>query len=324
MKAKIIYSVLLICVQLTIAQTLYAESRPSNVGASAIEDVLDQSLKAARTASSEKPTEDSAGLAKDTISPKSDNPNIPGMQASITPSETPDWSNIVIPPNDPCLPGLYTDWQELGKNEPVGKRKGFVAFRIVVNRTNFTLSFEGLKRDRTTEQIYATHVGLGDMRTPTPEGAFLINHIYCYPDVLYYDHSSEKIRGLYNGFFAPLLVCDRNGKCSRHRDLGIHGYNKNGMRSRNAGAQTYGAISAGCIRVPDPCKLKSEIIRYVGIGPIRQNERGTYHWLAKPIQVVVSDDYKDQQEDMTLASMFQQSLEQVHGGIQEILSIFGN
>ncbi len=249
--------------------------------------------------------------------------SVPATKASVKAPHHPELS-IVLPPNDPCLPPLYTDWQELSAEEQGTRRREFVAFRIVINRTSFLLSFEGLRRDRSVQQIYSTYVGLGDLSTPTPEGHFIINHIYCYPDVLYFDPSSEKVAGLYNGFFAPILACDERGHCSRYRELGIHGYNKRGAAGRRSTSHTYGAISAGCIRVPDPCRFKTEMVKYVGIGPIKQNERGTYHWLSKPIQVTIADRYPEPEEDMTLASILQQSLEQVQGGIKDILNLFGN
>jgi len=278
-----------------------------------LEQALDQNLNNGSSAKTSPQDNVAPGVIKDSM--------LPGNGTTIPPAG-PDLSKIVIPPNDPCLPVLYNDWQELSKEEQGGRRRAYAAFRIFINRTNLMLTFEGLRRDNMFEEIYSTHVGLGEINSPTPEGTYIINHIYCYPDVLYFDPSSEKIPGLYNGFFAPLLVCDKRGRCARHRDLGIHGYNK-GNTSRRVSLQNYGYSSAGCVRVPDPCKLKSELIRYVGIGTIKQNERGSYHWLSKPITVVISDTYPDGLEETTLASIFQESLNQVQGGIKELFSIFG-
>jgi hypothetical protein len=278
-----------------------------------IEQSLDDSMRQdreAQPAQSEKPE-------------STENNPVPATKTSVTPPRSPDFS-LLAPPNDPCLPTLYRDWQELSAEEQGSRAREFIAYRIVINRTSFLLSFEGLRRDKTVQQIYSTYVGLGDLNTPTPEGHFIINHIYCYPDVLYFDPSSQKIAGLYNGFFAPILMCDQRGHCSRYRELGIHGYNKNGASGRASRAQTYGAISAGCIRVPDPCRLKTELVRFVGIGAIRQNERGSYHWLNKRIEVTIADKYPESEDDMTLASILQQSLDQVQGGIKDILNLFGN
>jgi hypothetical protein len=283
----------------------------------------------AKDRSIEQSLDDSMRQDRQLSPPQSDKPEsseikpVPATKTSVSPSLPPDIP-LLGPPNDPCLPSLYRDWQELSAEEQGSRGKEFVAFRIIINRTSFLLSFEGLRRDKSVQQIYSTYVGLGDLNTPTPEGRFIINHIYCYPDVLYFDPSSQKVPGLYNGFFAPILMCDQRGHCSRYRELGIHGYNKHGASGRAARAQTYGAISAGCIRVPDPCRLKTELVRFVGIGPIRQNERGSYHWLNKPIEVAIADKYPEPEEDMTLASILQQSLDQVQGGIRDILNLFGN
>ncbi len=243
--------------------------------------------------------------------------------ADVSANQT-DLSRIVIPPNDPCLPGLYTDWQELSQEETKGNSKRFHSVRIVITRSDFRLTLEGIRRDGRVEDVYNTSVGLGDYRTPTPEGRFFINHIYCYPDVLYFDPSSTRVQGLYNGFFAPVLACDSRGRCARYRDLGIHGYYKENVGRRVSHTQTYGAISAGCVRLPDPCKFKSELIRVVGIGPAKQNDRGTYHWLKRPVELIITDYEARPEEDPTLTAMFQQSLDQVQGGLRDLLSIFGN
>jgi len=185
---------------------------------------------------------------------------------------------------------------------------------------------EGVRKDGSVEEVYRTHVGLGDVNSPTPDGNFVINHIYCYPDVVFFTVSGDRVPGLYNGFFAPLLLCEDRKHCKRFRDLGIHGFQGSAARRHNvsvASMDTYGAISAGCIRVPDPCRLKSELIRLVGIGPVKTNDRGTYHWLAKPVEVVIAGRYPGTEDQMTLVSIFEQSLEQVHHGLKDLFGIFG-
>jgi hypothetical protein len=230
-------------------------------------------------------------------------------------------------PEDPCLPGLYKDWQEMSVDSQEREvRNGLSHCRITIDRSSFQLWLEAIRRDGSVDEIYRTHVGLGDVNSPTPEGNFVINHIYCYPDVVYFDASGKKVPGLYNGFFAPLLLCEDRKHCRRYHDLGIHGFQGSAARRHNvavASLATYGAISAGCIRVSDPCRLKSELIRLVGIGPVKKDDRGTYHWLARPVEVVITGYYPGTEDQTTLASIFEQSLEQVHGGIKDLLSLFG-
>ncbi|MGB6065285.1 MAG: hypothetical protein WBG50_10780 [Desulfomonilaceae bacterium] len=227
-------------------------------------------------------------------------------------------------PDDPCLPPLYKDWQEMSlDNQEDTPNTGFIAFRIHIDRSNFELTFEGIHGDESAEEIYRTFVGLGDISSPTPEGRFLINHVYCYPDVVLFGASGERIPHVYGGFFAPILLCDRQGKCERFHELGLHGFTPGTDRQPQVTlANTYGAISAGCIRLPDPCKFKSTLIRLVGIGPLKHNDRGSYHWLNKPVEVVIDGDYPGTGEQLNLTSVIQDGLSQIRDGLQNVLDIF--
>lgn len=222
------------------------------------------------------------------------------------------------PPPDPCLPALYRDWRELCVEEnESGSLEKFAACRIIVKRESFRLTIEGIRSDGSTEEIYETHVALGNIDTPTPAGRFLINHIYCYPDVIFYDPDREKIPALYNGFFAPLLVCDEQGSCTRFRELGIHGYDPAANQQPiSFEAATYGGVSSGCIRIPNPCRFKTELIRLAGIGPLRKNDRGCYHWLDKPVEVFIVDD------ETTLVSLVHGGLVRVGNGLKRLLGVF--
>jgi hypothetical protein len=236
----------------------------------------------------------------------------------------PDINELLkLPLEDPCLPSSYHDWQEVSRlSKEAGNQKTFTSFRIAINRADYDLVFEGIKRNGETEEIYSTKVGLGGDKTPTPEGRYLINHVYCYSDVMYFDQAAGPIQSLYDGFFAPLLICNESGKCIRYKELGIHGYQP---PTKRAHIPDFGAVSAGCIRVPDPCKLKMEIVRAVGIGQLRHNDRGSYHWLNKPIEVVIGDrDPETDDSSGNLASLVQQGLDQVGEGIKGMLNIFGN
>jgi len=193
----------------------------------------------------------------------------------------------------------------------------FAAARIIIRRDTFELVLEGVRGDGTTEALYTTTVGLGDAGSPTPSGNFVLNHVYCYPDLILYDDQETKIPNVYKAFLAPLMLCDDNGHCERHRDLGIHGFDAashpNRTRIRTA---TVGPVSSGCIRVPDPCALKTALIRLVGVGPLRKNERGCYHWLRRPVEVWIVDD------EVTLASLVAGGLAQVGKGLKNLLDIF--
>lgn len=229
-------------------------------------------------------------------------------------------------PNDPCLPCDHNDWREFSlaerhANPVLAQRK--VILRI--HRNNFILTLQAIDGEAPPIEIYQTAVGLGDLNSPTPTGSFLINHIYCYSDVVFFDSSSEKVPGLYNGCFAPLLLCDKGGeRCARFNDLGIHGFRASAIPNPSAtNPDTYGPVSGGCIRLPDPCSFKKELIRHVGVGPVRRNERGSYHWLNKPVDVIIEGTYPGMDDDVTIADVVQQGFTHITGAFWSILGILG-
>jgi hypothetical protein len=227
------------------------------------------------------------------------------------------------PPDDPCLPLLYRDWQELGLYDPEESGSRFNAVRLLIDRSQFMLTVEGILPDGSTEDVYFTHIGLGDLNTPTPAGRFFINHLYCYPDVVYFDPDLGPIPHLYNGFLAPLLACDKAGRCRRFRQLGLHGFDSSVYPdSYQLIDQTYGPVSGGCIRVPEPCKLKALLISLVGVGPLMQNERGCYHWLNQPVEIVIDGQYPGFDDDAGLSSLLSNGLIHVHRGLQGFLGLF--
>jgi hypothetical protein len=227
----------------------------------------------------------------------------------------------VTAPYDPCLPGLYTNWLEFSQDD-AGKMSEFKWLRIEIDRLNFQLVLTGMRRDDSIEEIYRTHVALGDANSPTPQGRFIINHVYCYPDVVFFDASADRVPGLYNGFFAPLLVCDERGRCQRFRELGIHGLQAAAIPvGRHISPATVGAVSSGCIRLPDPCRFKKALIKAAGLGSMKQIDRGSYHWLKKPVEVVISDTPPDS-EDLNLLSMFEHGVTQVQEGLKNLFDVF--
>jgi len=244
----------------------------------------------------------------------------------IQPSQQDTEHRIPETPDDPCLPALYKDWLEFSlATHENGSKAAIENIRVLINRSNYYLSLEVVEKGRAPRECYRTTVALGDPSSPTPSGRFVINHIYCYPDVLFFDSASEKVSELYNGFFAPLLLCEEyGGRCSRYNDLGIHGFR--GSAHPNFSAirpDTYGAVSGGCIRLPDPCSFKHELIRAVGVGPVKKNDRGSYHWLRRPVEVLIEGNYPGAAEDITIVDIVQKSLTHITGGLRSVLESIG-
>ncbi len=253
-------------------------------------------------------------------------PEVPAsvpLPGPLTPG-TPSLDTASEPPNDPCLPSLYKDWREFSADpQAESLRIAFPQVRILIDRSTFELTLEGVQGDASAQELYRTPVALGDLNSPTPEGRFVLNHIYCYPDVVFFDEASGKVPNLYRGFFAPVLACDETGHCERFRELGIHGFDASAHpRPQGIVPATNGPVSGGCIRVPDPCKLKQELIRVVGVGPIKKNDRGCYHWLKKPVEVVISGYYPGTGEPVTIVSILQEGLQQVRNGLKGFFEVF--
>ncbi|GEM_PF-1898538 len=219
----------------------------------------------------------------------------------------------LLPPRDPCLQRGFTDWHDLSVHaEETASDEQFVDYRIVIYRAGFQLILQGIRGDGSTEPVYQTSVGLGAYESRTPLGRFLINHVYCYPDLLFYTDDNQIVPAVYDGFLAPLIVCDDEGVCERYRGMGLHGFNAAAHPDPEAVvAESVGPVSAGCIRVPHPCEFKSELIGRVGIGPTKRNERGSYHWLKRPVEVWIFED-----EGFSILSILQTGLR----GLRQILA----
>lgn len=244
-------------------------------------------------------------------------PTVPGTPAEQQPAQ-------LQPPDDPCLPPLYKEWREVTQTaDPAGVGNAFLQVRIVIDRSKFGLVLEGIRRDGTVEEIYRTPIALGDIDSPTPTGEFIINHVYCYPDVLFFPADADPIPGLYDGFFAPILSCDEYGRCERYQDLGLHGFQASALPNHTRmRVATHGAVTAGCIRLPDPCKFKSALMAAVGLGPLKRNERGSYHWLNKPVQVFITGAYPGTEDQTTISSLVEQGLLQLRDGLKDLLGVF--
>lgn len=217
----------------------------------------------------------------------------------------------IPPPRDPCLPPLYRTWRELGDSEsPDPKGPRYDRARIIIDRSRFILALQGVRKDGSVKDVYVTSVALGEHATPTPVGRFFINHIYCYPDVLFFAENGARVPAVYDGFFTPILACGPDGACERFRELGIHGFN--GTAFPNPALvrhETRGPVSSGCIRVPDPCRFKTELVRLVGVGPLERNDRGCYHWLEEPVDVLIVD------EETTILSLIGDGIRSLHDGV---------
>lgn len=223
---------------------------------------------------------------------------------------------MALPPHDRCLPSLYRDWSEISANRSLDKLGGdFAGARVIIDRSTFNLLLQGIRWDLSVKDIYSTRVAIGDFETPTPVGQFIINHVYCYSDVLYFDVNHQSVPLLYNGFFAPLLACDEDGRCRRFRELGLHGFDASAYPNPQLlRPETEGPVSHGCIRLPDPCAFKAALIRLVGVGPLKRNERGSYHWLDKPVEVWIVDD------EITLVSLMEEGFSYMHQGLLSIIN----
>lgn len=223
------------------------------------------------------------------------------------------------PPYDPCLPSVYRDWREPAREDSeTPPKEEYSEFRILIHRGLFRLTLEGLRPDGQYTELYSSDVGVGAPRTPTPLGAFIINHVYCYPDVALFHPEHGPIRRIYRDFFAPILACDEAGRCERFRDMGIHGFDATAFPL--PGAITPGAegfVSGGCVRLPDPCAFKKALTRAVRLGPLKKNERGSYHWLAHPIEVIIYDD------KVTILSLLEEGIGLVTQGVGNALGLVG-
>lgn len=237
--------------------------------------------------------------------------------------KSPAYNDMLEPPDDPCLPPLYKDWQEFSTFSGPKSSKYESALRIVIDRTMFILTLEEIGFQDKPRIVYQTEVALGNLTSPTPEGSFIINHIYCYPDVMYFSPVHKKVPKLYNGFFAPLLWCDQAGKCERFNDLGIHGFCPEARPDPAIRPEAFGAVSGGCIRLPDPCAFKKHLIMRSNLGPRRINERGSYHWLEKPINVLIVNGYPFPETPDTIFKVLTDGLERLGNGLGELLKQFG-
>ena len=232
------------------------------------------------------------------------------------PTETAPKEKAIEAPIDRCLPALYRDWSEASNyfaNNP--KYPRFVGARIIIDVQTFHLTLEGILGDGSPVIVYETEVGIGEPQSPTPEGEYVINHVYCYPDVMYFSGNHHKVPGLYKGFLAPLLICRKHGRCRRYRGIGIHGFEASAYpHPEEILHETYGQVSAGCIRLPDPCAFKTALVQTVRLGPVRKNERGTYHWLKTPIDVIVVN------PEPVLVTIVRDGLGFLRNGIESILN----
>ena len=237
-------------------------------------------------------------------------PSMEETQSPATDSVESQW-----PPPDHCLPPLYRNWLEFCEQERSAlKLAHYSGAAIVIDLSVFRLELCGTLPNGTAEVIYECPIGAGSFATPTPTGQYVINHVYCYPDVLFFAEGNRKISGLYNGFFAPLLRCDENGACSRYREMGIHGFDSTVFPDRSMiQVGTQGAVSSGCIRLPNPCRFKSLLIALARVGPPKKNERGSFHWLRSPVDVFIIDN------SPTILSLFEDGFDAITGALANIL-----
>jgi hypothetical protein len=233
--------------------------------------------------------------------------------------------NQSLIPYDPCLPGLYRDWREFSVDHVQFRKKhAIVGARILIDRMRCQLRILALIADKSSRETYAGNIAVGAIRSPTPRGSFTINHIYCYPDVMYFASDSQPLANLYRGLLAPLQLCDGFGRCERYNELGLHGFEL----SAHPNPETiqpglFGPISSGCVRIADPCAFKRHLIALVGVGKVLRNDRGTYHWLNKNVQVEIFDQESEIDETITLAKMLEEGITSIGAGLKSVMNIFG-
>ncbi|MFH0821519.1 MAG: L,D-transpeptidase [Pseudomonadota bacterium] len=216
---------------------------------------------------------------------------------------------------DPCLPPTCRDWRDSAQSEEASRlRRRYREARLVIDLPTFRLTLQGVRADGSAEIVYRCAVGIGQSNSPTPEGTYLINHVYCYPDVIYFGSGGVPTAGLYRGLLAPILACDETGRCERYNDLGIHGFDQRVLSGSQTGrSETVGPVSGGCIRIPDPCSFKRALVRVAGLGPLKKDDRGSYHWLNRPVRVWIVG------EPRTIISIIGAGLNHVEGHVGSFL-----
>ncbi|MFH0957263.1 MAG: L,D-transpeptidase [Pseudomonadota bacterium] len=230
-----------------------------------------------------------------------------------------------LAPYDTCLPGLYRDWREFSVDQiEFRKKHGILGARILIDRTRYQIRILALMVDGSTKETYRGDVAVGAAKSPTPRGSFIINHIYCYPDVIFFASESQPLANLYRGLFVPLQICDGFGRCQRYNELGLHGFELSAHPSpETIQPGVFGANSAGCVRIADPCSFKRHLITLAGVGKVLKNDRGSYHWLNKNVDVEIFDQEPELTETITLAKILEEGLTSVVSGFRNVINIFG-
>ncbi len=231
----------------------------------------------------------------------------------------------ITPPYDPCLPGLYRDWREFSVDQiELRKKHGIVGAKIEIDRRRYQLRLLALMVDGSTRETYRGNVAVGADRSPTPKGSFSINHIYCYPDVIFFASQSQPLANLYRGLFIPLQICDGFGRCERYNELGLHGFELSAHPNpETIQPGVFGPTSAGCVRIADPCAFKRHLISLVGVGKALKNDRGSYHWLNKNVDVEIFDQESELEETVTLAKILEEGITSIGLGLRSVMNIFG-
>jgi len=230
-----------------------------------------------------------------------------------------------LAPYDPCLPGLYRDWREFSVDQiEFRKKHGIVGAKIEIDRMRYQLRLLALMVDGSTRETYRGNVAVGALKSPTPKGSFTINHIYCYPDVIFFASQSQPLANLYRGLFIPLQICDGFGRCERYNELGLHGFELSAHPNpETTQPGVFGPTSAGCVRIADPCAFKRHLISLIGVGKVLKNDRGSYHWLNKNVDVEIFDQESELEETVTLAKILEEGITSIGLGLRSVMNIFG-
>lgn len=162
---------------------------------------------------------------------------------------TPNGSDNVVVVNKEIVDGLGDTWVQIrvaGKNRPLirwVKRNALSSYQVNHTRVVVSLRQKVLTAYRGSKVLYRTKVGVGKNGTPTARGSFWIAEKFTGSQAIYgsvtFGTTARSPKGHIPGFGSV---------------IGIHGTQGLGP--------SLGAVSHGCIRVPNINKLAS----FVGLG----------------------------------------------------------
>jgi hypothetical protein len=61
----------------------------------------------------------------------------------------------------------------------------------------------------------------------------------------------------------------------------------------------------------------------IGVGKVLKNDRGSYHWLNKNVDVEIFDQESELEETVTLAKILEEGITSIGLGLRSVMNIFG-